>query len=122
MDTISFSNFFSFIFTFTQCKLLIRNIFLLTSDFWGSLPKNKRPSIKSDINVKKAVDDDVTKSKLSFFSYLASLMEPYLRRYQCDKRMIFFMFNDLKKMFLSLLRIIVKDSIITGKTARIEGN
>ena len=72
--------------------------------------------------MKKAVDDDVTMSKLSFFSYLASLMEPYLRRYQCDKRMIFFMFNDLKKMFLSLLRIIVKDSIITGKTARIEGN
>ena len=36
--------------------------------------------------------------------------------------MIFFMFKDLKKMFLSLLRIIVKDSIITGKTARIEGN
>ena len=72
--------------------------------------------------MKKAVDDNVTMSKLSFFSYLAILMEPYPRRYQCDKRMIFFMFKDLKKMFLSLLRIIVKDSVINGKTARIEGN
>ena len=28
------------------------------------------------------------------------------------------MFKDLKKMFLSLLRIIVKDSVITGKTVQ----
>ena len=45
-------------------------------------------------------------------------MEPYLRKYQCDKPMIVFMFKDLKKMFLSLLRIIVKDSVITGKTVQ----
>ena len=67
--------------------------------------------------MKKAVDDDLTVSKLSFFSYVASLMEPYLRKYQCDKPMIVFMFKDLK-VFLSLLRIIVKDSVITGKTVQ----
>ena len=32
--------------------------------------------------------------------------------------MIFFMFKDLKKMFLSLLRIIVEGSVITGKTVQ----
>ena len=68
--------------------------------------------------MKKAVDDDLTVSKLSFFSYVASLMEPYLRKYQCDKSMIVFIFKDLKKMFLSLLRITVKDSVITGKTVQ----
>ena len=37
------------------------------SKFWESLPKKKRPSSKSYINVKKAVDDDLTVSKLSLF-------------------------------------------------------
>ena len=57
-------------------------------------------------------------SKISFFSCVTSLMEPYLRKYQCDKPMIVFMFKDLKKMFLSLLRIIRKDIVITGKTVQ----
>ena len=68
--------------------------------------------------MKKAVYDDLTVSKISFFSYVASLMEPYLRKYQCDKPTIVFMFKDLKKMFLSLLRIIRKDIVITGKTVQ----
>ena len=91
---------------------------IVSSKICESLPKKKRPSSKSYINVKKAVDDDLTVSKLSFFSYVASLMEPYLRKYQCDKPMIVFIFKDLKKMFLSLLRITVKDSVITGKTVQ----
>ena len=66
--------------------------------------------------MKKAVDDE-TVSKLSFFSYVASL-EPYLRKYQCDKPVIVFMFKDLRKVFLSLLRIIVKVSVMTGKTVQ----
>ena len=66
--------------------------------------------------MKKAVDDE-TVSKLSFFSYVGSL-EPYLRKYQCDKPVIVFMFKDLRKVFLSLLRIIVKVSVMTGKTVQ----
>ena len=96
---------------------LWENIIAL-SKFWENLLKKKRPSSKSYVNVKKAVDDDLTVSKLSFFSCLASLMELYLRKYQCDNPMIVFMFKDLKKIFLSLLRIIVKDSVITGKTVQ----
>ena len=91
---------------------------IASSKICESLPKKKRPSSRSYVNVKKAVDDDLTVSKLSFFSYVASLMEPYLRKYQCDKPMIVFIFKDLKKMFLSLLRITVKDSVITGKTVQ----
>ena len=73
------------------------------------------------MNVKKVVDDDLSVSRLSFFSYIASLMEPYLRTYLIALPQVF-MFKDLKKMFLSLLRIIVKDTVITGKTTTIEGN
>ena len=97
-----------------QLVSLWENIITL-SKFWESLPKKKRSSSTSYVNVKKVVDDDLTVSKLSFFSYITSLMEPYLRKCQCDKPMIVFMFKDLK-MFLSLLKIILKDSVITGKT------
>ena len=44
-------------------------------------------------------------------------MESYLRKYRYDKPMIVFMFKDFK-MLLSLLRIIVKNSVITGKTVQ----
>ena len=100
-----------------QLISLWENIIAL-SKFLESLAKVKRPSSKRHVNVIKAVDDDLTVSNLSFFSYVASLMEPYLRKYQCDKPMIVFMFKDLKKIFLSLLRIMVKDSVITGKTVQ----
>ena len=36
------------------------------------------------MNVKKVVDDDLSVSRLSFFSYIASLMEPYLSTYLID--------------------------------------
>ena len=55
------------------------------SRFWENLPKNKRPSSKSYVNVKTAIADDLTVTKLTFFSYVASLMEPYLKKYQTDK-------------------------------------
>ena len=71
------------------------------SRFWESLPKKKRPTSKSYLAVKSAIADDLTVSKLIFFSYVASLMEPYLRMYQTDMPMLVFMFNDLKKMFVT---------------------
>ena len=78
---------------FDQLISLLENIIAL-SKFSENLPKKKRPSSKSYVNVKKAVDDDLTVSKLSFFSYVASLMESYLRKCQCDKPVIVFMFKD----------------------------
>ena len=48
-----------------QLISLWKNIIAL-SKFWESLPEKKRPSSKSYVNVKKAVDDDLTVSKLSF--------------------------------------------------------
>ena len=47
-----------------QLISLWKNIIAL-SKFWESLPKKKRLSSKSYVNVKKAVDDDLTVSKLS---------------------------------------------------------
>ena len=67
--------------------------------------------------MKVAVHDDLTLSKLSFFSYIASLMEPYSRKYQCDKPLLIFMLKDLQDGF-GLARAIVKEIVIDGKIVK----
>ena len=57
-------------------------------EFWEKLPPSKRPKSKSFFNVQEAVNDSLKLLKLNFFSFIASLMEPYLRAYQTDKPMI----------------------------------
>ena len=47
-------------------------------NFWESLAASKRPSSKSYVNVNAATKDVLTTAKLSFFSYLASLFQPFL--------------------------------------------
>ena len=59
--------------------------------FWKKLPKSKQPSLKSYMAVKDGVDDKLITAKLSFFSFAASLVEPFLKKHQCDKPMIPFM-------------------------------
>ena len=67
-------------------------------EFWENLPPSKRPKSKSFLNVQEAVKDSLNLLKLDFFSFIASLVEPYLRAYQTDRPMIPFMCNDLKKL------------------------
>ena len=45
--------------------------------------------------VKDGVDDKLITAKLSFFSFFASLVEPFLKKYQCDKPTVPFMYTDL---------------------------
>ena len=45
--------------------------------FWLKLPKSKQPKCKSFESVKEAVEDELTTAKLSFFSYLASIFQPF---------------------------------------------
>ena len=51
-------------------------------NFWKSLAKSKQPQGKSWENVSVAVDDEFMVAKLKFFSYICSLVEPYLTKYQ----------------------------------------
>ena len=76
--------------------------------FWEKLPKSKRPSSKSYEVILASVEDPFTTAKLAFFSFLSTLVEPYLRKYQTDQPMIPFMFKDLKSLIKSILAIIVK--------------
>ena len=47
-------------------------------DFWEGLAKSKRPKSKSYENVKARISDPLALAKLKFFSFVASLLEPYL--------------------------------------------
>ena len=48
-----------------------------------------------------------------FFSFALSLVEPFLRKYQCDKPMIPFMYTDLKSLIQSLLELVVKQDVLS---------
>ena len=57
----------------------------------------------------EAITDDLIPLKLSFFSYMASLLQPFLKKYQSDKPLIPFLYDDLTKVLKMLLQIIVKE-------------
>jgi len=82
--------------------------------FWEKLPKSKRPSSKSYFAVKDAVDDPLIPAKLQFFSYVAGIVEPFLRLYQTDNPMIPYMYFDLKSLVKQLLEMIIDPKVIEG--------
>ena len=63
---------------------------------WGSLPESKRPPSKCYHTLEVALDDKLIQQIFIFFEHIASIIEPYLKRYQTDKPMIPFMYHDLK--------------------------
>ena len=81
-------------------------------NFWKSLPKRKQLSSKSFENVKIAVEDVLTLAKLNFFSYFASLFEPFLLKYQTQNPMLPYLYTDLVDLFKSVLKLIIKDEIV----------
>ena len=70
---------------------------------WEKLQKSKRPSSKSYLTVKESVEDPLVTAKLQFFSFVSSIVEPYLRKYQTDKPMIPFIYFDLKDLSVNCL-------------------
>ena len=84
--------------------------------FWESLPKSKRPSSKSFINTQTATHDILTPAKLSFFSYLAGLLKPYLLKYQKREPMVPYMHGDLVNLFKSvLLKLLSRKKPLMGE-------
>ena len=75
---------------------------------WESIPKSSRLNSKSYDAVVKGVKDELTFAKLSFFSFIAGLLKPYLTKYQTDQPMIPFLAKDLEYIYKSLMRLILK--------------
>ena len=57
-------------------------------------------------------------SKTSFFEHIASIIEPYLKRYQTDKPMIPFMYYDLKDIIYQFLEMIMKPAVFHSFMAK----
>ena len=81
-------------------------------NFWKSLPKRKQPSSKSFENVKTVVEDVLTPVKLSFFSYFASLFDPFSLKYQTQNPMLPYLYTDLADLFRLVLKLIIKDEVL----------
>ena len=79
---------------------------------WEKLPKYKWPSSKSYWNVKAAVEDPMTPAKLMFFSFLAGILQSVLVKYQSDKPMVPYIYQDLLKLLRKLMQLIVKPNIV----------
>ena len=66
---------------------------------WESLLKSRRlNSMSYDVAVREA-KDKLTVAKLSFFSFIACLLKPYLTKYQTNQPMIPFLTKDLESMY-----------------------
>ena len=74
-------------------------------EFWKSLPNYKQPTCKSYSKISDAIIDLFTEAKITFFSFICSIVEPYLKKYQREKPMVPFMYVDLKSIAKQLAEI-----------------
>ena len=85
---------------------------------YKSFCKSRQPKCKAFGALKDASYDELFIAKLEFFSYIARMMEPYLTMHQCDKPMAPFVYDDLKRLVLKLLKVVVKTSVIETLTSQ----
>ena len=62
----------------------------------------------TEISVKDAIDDILMPVRISFFQYVASVIEPFLKFFQSDKPLSLFLYQELKKIIYSLLEKFIK--------------
>ena len=74
----------------------------------------KEPKSRSYSNLKNSLDDPLIHAKLIFFSYVAYIIEPFLKKFQTDKPMVPFPSFGLKAIVSELLEseFVVKSSVI----------
>ena len=72
-------------------------------NFLTSPRKSKQPTCKSYKNVCDAMQGPFMISKLTFFSFICGLVEPYLKVFQSDRPMVPFIYSKVKSVIKSLL-------------------
>ena len=86
-------------------------------NYWESLAASKRPSSKSYVSVNAATKAVLTTAKLSFFSYLASLFQPFLCKYQTREPVMPYLHGDLVNLYKGVLKLVIKDEVIDKCTS-----
>ena len=70
--------------------------------------------------MKTVVEDPMTPAKLTLFSFFAGILQPILVKYQSDKWMVPYMYQDLLKLLRKLMQLIVKPDIIANCSSAID--
>ena len=81
--------------------------------FWEKLPQCKYPKCKSYDNVKNAANDNLIAMELEFFTYIAGILQLFLKSYQSDDPVLPFLYFDLKSLVSSLLKLFIKPDLIS---------
>ena len=74
---------------------------------WDAKPKSKRPSSRSYETLKASVNDPLTVAKLQFFSFLAGVLQPFLKSCQTDEPVVPFLYNDIFSLLQQILQTVV---------------
>ena len=64
-------------------------------------------------SVKDVVDDNLMPVRISFFQYVASIIEPFLKFFQSDKPLSSFLYQELEKIIYSLLEKFFKPEVLS---------
>ena len=92
--------------------LTIWNDIMRLVKYWEALPKAKRPSSKSYMNVKIAVANDLIPAKLKLFCFIIEIVKPFLIKYQTDKPLVPYLYHDIVRIIRRLMQLIVKPEIL----------
>jgi len=93
----------------TRALELLDKVKTYVTDKSGVLPKTVTCK-----NIKKACSDLLLRSKTQFFISVASMVEPFLRKYQTDKPMVPFLYNDLGNCLSCLLKLFIKKEVVSA--------
>ena len=66
-----------------------------------------------------AVDNQLTSTKLSIFSFVAKILEPYLVVYQTDNHMVPFFYQDSSVLIRKIMEITGKPKVLSDCNAAI---
>ena len=72
----------------------------------------KLPNNVTVIGVKDAVDDIMMPVRISFFQYVASIIEPFLKFFQSDKPLSSFLYQGLEKIIYFCLEKFIKPEVL----------
>ena len=70
---------------------------------WEKLTPSKRPKGKNYQTVLAAIKDYLITGKLNYFSFIASILQPFLTKYQSDDPLVPFIYDDVLSLKTSLM-------------------
>ena len=70
-------------------------------------------------NINDPIEDPMAPAKLMFFSFVARILQPILVKYQSDKPMVPYMYQNLFKLLRKLIQLIVKPDIVANCSSAI---